>query len=250
VVVRHGATVAVRAVDLDVAAGETVAVMGRNGAGKSSLLWALAGASAPSAGSVSVSGESLGTSAEAVRRRLVGLVPQTATDLLYLDSVADECAQADAEAGAPAGTCATVLHQVLGVVDPSSHPRDLSAGQQLALVLAVQLTAAPPVVLLDEPTRGLDYTAKRALVRVLQRLAADGHAVVVASHDVELVAQVADRVVVMADGEIVADGPTAEVMTSASTLAPQVAKVLGADWLTVDAVAAALAPELAEVPRG
>ena len=238
--VRHGSTVAVRGADLDVAAGELVAVMGRNGAGKSSLLWALAGAAPISSGAVSVSGEDVGRIAAAARRRLVGLVPQTATDLLYLESVGDECEQADAQAGVPGGTCAAVLAGVLGPVDAAKHPRDLSAGQQLGLVLAVQLTATPAVVLLDEPTRGLDYPAKRRLVAVLHDLAANGHAVLVATHDVELVAGAADRVMVLADGEIVADGPTAAVVTTSPTLAPQVTKVLGPPWLTVDAVAEAL----------
>ncbi len=243
VVVRRGATVAVRGADLDVCAGETVAVVGRNGAGKSSLLWALAGASVPSAGAVTVSGADVARVSPAVRRRTVGLVPQSAVDLLYLESVADECTQADAESGAPAGTCAALLGRVLGPVDPARHPRDLSAGQQLGLVLALQLTAAPPVVVLDEPTRGLDYAAKRRLVGVLRDLAADGHAVVVATHDVELVAQVAQRVVVLADGEVVADGPAPDVVTTSPTFAPQVAKVLGPPWLTVDQVAAALAAD-------
>ena len=238
-VVRHGATVAVRHADLELAAGETVAVTGRNGAGKSSLLWALAGASVRAAGTVTVAGEDVASTAPQARRRLAGLVPQTGSDLLYLETVADECAQADAESRAEVGTCAGLVVRILGAVDPDRHPRDLSAGQQLGLVLAVQLTAAPALVLLDEPTRGLDYAAKRRLVEVLRELAADGHAVVVATHDVEVVAQLADRVVVMADGELVEDGPTVEVVAMSPTLAPQVAKVLGPPWLTVEQVAAA-----------
>jgi energy-coupling factor transport system ATP-binding protein len=181
----------------------------------------------------------------AERRRAVGLVPQTATDLLYLETVAEECVQADEAAGAAPGTCAGLLRRILGDTYPERHPRDLSAGQQLGLVLAVQLTGAPAAVLLDEPTRGLDYTAKRHLVEILRGLAADGRAVVVATHDVELVAQAADRVVVLADGEVVADGPTSAVVTTSPTLAPQVAKVLGAPWLSVDQVTAALAAETA-----
>ena len=118
------------------------------------------------------------------------------------------------------------------------HPRDLSEGQRLGLVLAVQLTGVPAVLLLDEPTRGLDHLVKEQLTRLLRELAADGHAVVVATHDVEFVAGAADRVVVLADGEVVADGPTAEVVVASPAFAPQVAKVLHPDrWLTVDEVA-------------
>jgi len=251
VVVRHGSIAAVRGADLDVRVGETLAVMGRNGAGKSSLLWALAGAARLAGGTVVVAGQDTARAGAAERCGLVGLVPQPATDLLYLERVADECVQADTESGAAAGTCAELLTRLLGPVEQRQHPRDLSAGQQLGLVLAVQLTAAPPVVLLDEPTRGLDYGAKRRLVDVCRQLAADGHCIVVATHDVELVAQVADRVLVMADGDLVADGATVDVVATSPTLSPQVTKVLGAPWLSVDEVAAVLArqPEVV-VPGG
>jgi energy-coupling factor transport system ATP-binding protein len=123
-----------------------------------------------------------------------------------------------------------------------AHPRDLSEGQRLSLALAVILAARPPLLLLDEPTRGLDYEAKTRLVEVLHTLCALGHTVVMATHDVELVAEVASRVVVLADGEIVADGPTAEVVVSSPMFAPQVSKVLAPlPFLTVAAVVAALA---------
>ncbi len=103
------------------------------------------------------------------------------------------------------------------------------------------LAPAPPLVLLDEPTRGLDYPGKARLVRLLADLAADGHAVVVATHDVELVAQVATRAVVLAEGEVVADGPARDVVCHSPVFAPQVAKVLAPDpWLTVDEVRAGL----------
>ncbi len=98
------------------------------------------------------------------------------------------------------------------------------------------------MVLLDEPTRGLDYPSKDRLVEVLRHLAAAGHAVVVATHDVELVARVADRAVVLADGEVVADGPARDVVCHSPVFAPQVAKVLSPEpWLTVDEVRGALA---------
>ncbi|MCW2865923.1 MAG: cobalt transporter ATP-binding protein, partial [Marmoricola sp.] len=116
---------------------------------------------------------------------------------------------------------------------------DLSEGQRLALVLAVVLTSQPPVLCLDEPTRGLDYPGKRALAEVLTTLAQEGRAVLVATHDVEFVAQVADRVVVLAEGEVVSEGPTARVVAESPAFAPQVHKILGEGWLTVDQVVAA-----------
>lgn len=125
-------------------------------------------------------------------------------------------------------------------IDPGRHPRDLSEGQRLALVLAVQLSASPSIMLLDEPTRGLDYPAKAALAGMIAAMTAEGCAVVVATHDVEFVATVADRVVVMAEGEIVTDGATAEVLGGSPAFATQVAKILGGGWLTVAEVEAAV----------
>ncbi len=121
------------------------------------------------------------------------------------------------------------------------HPRDLSEGQRLCLALAVVLCGAPPLLLLDEPTRGLDYGAKRRLVEILRELALAGHAVVLSTHDVEMVAEVATRVLVLAEGELVSDGETATVIAGSPAFAPQVAKILAPlPFLTVGEVATAL----------
>ncbi|WP_199421509.1 ABC transporter ATP-binding protein [Actinotalea solisilvae] len=275
--VRHGTTRAVREVDLAVRPGEVVAVMGRNGAGKSSLLWALQGAGPRSGGTVAMrddegraGGEVAPTGlpgalgrvlrrgartapgtgglpdpaalSPADARRLVGLVPQDPAQLLYLETVAAECAAADRESGAEPGTTAALLAGLAGTVPPLAHPRDLSEGQRLALVLAVQLAARPRVLLLDEPTRGLDYAAKARLATALREHAARAGAVLLSSHDVEFVAEAATRVVVLAAGEVVTDGPARDVLVASPTFAPQVAKVLHpVELLTVAAVAAALA---------
>jgi energy-coupling factor transport system ATP-binding protein len=241
VVVRYGSTVAVREVDLSMDAGQVTALMGRNGCGKSSLLWALAGAGRRQRGTVDVGGSDPSHLSPVAARALVALVPQTPADLLYLESVAAECAQADAEGNAATGSAAALLDRISPGTDPGSHPRDLSEGQRLALVLAVQLVASPRVVLLDEPTRGLDYGAKGRLTSVLRELAGQDRTVLVSTHDVEFVAGAADRVVVMADGEIVADGPTHEVVVASPAFAPQVAKVMAPlPLLTVAQVRSAL----------
>lgn len=241
VTVRHGRLVAVDGVDLTLRPGTITALMGRNGAGKSSLLWALQGSGRRAAGTVSVDGADPAELAPAVRRTVVGLVPQTPGDLLYLETVGGECERADLDAEVAAGTCAALLEEIAPGIPADRHPRDLSEGQRLALVLAIQLTADPPVLLLDEPTRGLDYTAKSALARALRSVVARGRTVLLSTHDVEFVAEAADRVVVMADAEVISDGPTADVVTSSPAFAPQVAKVLApAPLLTVTAVRAAL----------
>ncbi|MDT9683654.1 ATP-binding cassette domain-containing protein [Streptomyces sp. TRM76323] len=240
-VVTRGRVEALRGVALGVGSGETVALMGRNGAGKSTLLGALAGMVAPSSGRVLVGGRVPHRTPPAELIREVGLVPQEPRDLLYADTVAAECAAADADAGAEPGTCRALVAELLPGVPDGTHPRDLSEGQRLTLALAVVLTGRPGLLLLDEPTRGLDYAAKARLVEVLRRLAADGHAIVMATHDVELAAELAHRVVVLADGEVVADGPTHEVVVASPAFAPQVAKVLAPQpWLTVAQVEAAL----------
>jgi energy-coupling factor transport system ATP-binding protein len=240
-VLTYAGVPALREVDFQLRAGEIVALMGRNGAGKSSLLATMVGLRRPSNGSVRI-GDLDPVTAEPTRvAKQVGLVPQQPEDLLYAARVADECAEADRDALAPAGTTARLLNRLAPDVTPHAHPRDLSEGQRLCLALAVVLAARPPVLLLDEPTRGLDYAAKRRLVSVLRNLARDGHGVVLATHDVELVAEVATRVVVLADGEIVADGPTDEVVVGSPAFAPQVAKVFApAALLTVADVTGAL----------
>ncbi|HJQ07124.1 MAG TPA: ATP-binding cassette domain-containing protein [Nocardioides sp.] len=240
VTVLHHRTPALTDVSLELARGTITALMGRNGAGKSTLLWTLQGRHTPATGTVRIDGQDPARLKPQQRRTVVGLVPQTPADLLYLETVAEECAAADEAAGAIAGECAKLLDTIAPGIDPASHPRDLSEGQRLALAVAIVLTDAPPVLLLDEPTRGLDYAAKRALADALHRLAADGRTVFVATHDVEFVAQVADRVVVLADGEVVSQGPVRQVVAESPAFAPQTTKVLGPDWLTVDEVAAAL----------
>lgn len=228
-------------VDFAVRAGETVALMGRNGAGKSTLLGALVGLVRATSGSVRVGGQdpALWRPAELVRN--VGLVPQQPADLLYADTVRAECAQADKDCGAESGAAQAVLARIAPTVEPAANPFDLSEGERLSLALAIVLTARPPLLLLDEPTRGLDYPAKARLVKLLRELAADGLAIVLATHDVELAADVSDRTVVLADGEVIADGPSREVVGHSPAFAPQVAKILAPQpWLTVAEVAAAL----------
>ena len=240
--VAYGGTQALRGASLAVSPGEIIAVMGRNGAGKSTLLSALVGLRRPDAGRVRVSGRDPVPLTGPELIRLVGLVPQEPGDLLTADRVRDECRDADRDAGAAPGTTLRFLADLVPDIDGDTHPRDLSEGQRLALALAAVMAGRPPLLLLDEPTRGLDYPAKTSLIGALRSLAAAGHAIVLATHDVELVADVATRVVILADGEVVADGPTAEVVVGSPMFAPQVAKILApGPWLTVTDVTSALA---------
>ena len=216
--------------------------MGRNGSGKSSLLTALSGGRTPTRGSVRVDGRDPKRMSSGELIRAVGLVPQDPGILLYGESVAEECRNADRASSLAEGTTRTTLDRVLPGMPPDRHPRDLSEGQRLALALAIVLAPEPPVLLLDEPTRGLDYPSKDRLVAILHELAATGHAIILATHDVELAARVARRAIVLAEGEVIADGPAHEVVCHSPVFAPQIAKVLAPDeWLTLDEVERALA---------
>ena len=229
--------------DLSLEAGSVTSLMGRHGAGKSTLLGALAAQHPGARGRVRRGAAAVDPHAVTPRERVraVGLVPQQPELLLYADSVAAECVAADADFGAEPGTTAALLHRISGGIAATQHPRDLSEGQRLELALAVILAGSPEVLLLDEPTRGLDYGAKHRLGEVLSGLAAEGTTILLATHDVELAAEVADRVVILADGEIVTDGPAREVLSASPAFAPQVTKVmLPQTWLTVAEVADAI----------
>jgi energy-coupling factor transport system ATP-binding protein len=229
----RGSVVALREVSLDLHPGEVVALMGRNGAGKSSLLSVLAGGTEPTRGVV--------TAAPEVR---VGRAAQDPSWVVGDDeaTVANRLHEADADHGLPAGTSAAVLGRLAPDLAPDLSPSQLSEGQRMALALAITLAPDSDVLLLDEPTRGLDYAAKARLVELVLERAASGSAVVVATHDVELAAALADTVAVLAEGEVVAHGPTREILVGSPAFAPQVAKVAHpAALLTVAEVRAALA---------
>jgi energy-coupling factor transporter ATP-binding protein EcfA2 len=239
--VEYGDVLALDSVSLEFGAGEVVAVMGRNGSGKSTLLGQIAGLRNPTRGRVRVLGKAPTDMSARKLIQVVGLVPQDAGVLLYGETVADECSTADRETGLDPGTTAAMLESVLPGMPEASHPGDLSEGQRLALALAIVLAPGPPLVLLDEPTRGLDYPSKERLVVMLEKLAAEGKCVVMATHDVELVAKTATRAVVMADGEVVSDGVARDVICHSPVFAPQVAKIMAPEpWLTVTEVIDAL----------
>ncbi|MFC1429708.1 ABC transporter ATP-binding protein [Streptacidiphilus sp. N1-3] len=239
--VRRGSVEALRRIDLTLRPGEITALMGRNGSGKSTLLGSLVGLHSPAKGRIDVGGHTPHRAKPVTLLAHVGLVPQEPRDLLYCDSVSAECAAADSDTHSAPGTCRDLVERLIPGIPDTRHPRDLSEGQRLTLALAVILTARPALILLDEPTRGLDYAAKARLVDILRDLAAQGHAVLLATHDVELAAELAHRTVIIAEGEVVADGPTPEIVVSSPAFAPQVAKILNPEpWLTVRQVTEAL----------
>jgi energy-coupling factor transport system ATP-binding protein len=192
-----------RAVDLSLRPGERVALMGRNGAGKSTLLRHAAGLARPTRGTVAATGR-------------VALLLQNPNDYLVHEHVREEAP--------PAALAAAGL-----TVHADRHPRDLSGGERQRLALAIVLGDGepPPVLCLDEPTRGMDRAHKAELAALLRRLADAGSALLVATHDPEFAAAFAERVVLLGDGRPIADGPVAEVLSGGWYFATETARVLG-----------------------
>ncbi|MBT5183004.1 MAG: ATP-binding cassette domain-containing protein, partial [Actinobacteria bacterium] len=240
----YGNQSVLRGVDLDLDAGEITALMGRNGAGKSTLLRVLVGLKEPLKGRVRINGVDPRALPASDVLRHVGFVPQEPHDLFGALSVGAECKASDVDARCALGTTRALLALMAPEVCDPTHPRDLSEGQQMLLALCLIVAAKPPLLLLDEPTRGLDYPTKKKLGEVLRGLAQSGHSILLATHDVELVAELATRVVIMGDGEIVASGPTPAVITDSPMFAPQVSKILAPErWITVEQIAHALEEE-------
>jgi energy-coupling factor transport system ATP-binding protein len=214
-----GGAAVLRGVDLEVAAGERVALMGRNGAGKSTMLRIAAGLLAPTRGKL--------------RGGRVALLLQNPGDYALRDRVGDE-----------------LPHHVLAAAGlghlADRHPRDLSGGERQRLALAIVLHGErPAVVCLDEPTRGMDRGHKQTLATLLTGLAADGSAVVIATHDAEFAAAFAARTVLLGDGRPVADAQTAEVLAGGWYFATQTARILGGAALLPEEGAALLRQEVA-----
>jgi energy-coupling factor transport system ATP-binding protein len=226
---------AISQISLTLRSGEITALMGRNGAGKSTLIRALVGIQKLKSGIVSINGKAIDQYSSVARAELIGYVPQEPGDLLFRTTVAEECAAADKDSKLSPGTTLSLLNENISVINPESHPRDLSEGERLALVLSIVLASEPALLILDEPTRGLDYEAKERLAAYLRRVADEnGTTILIATHDVELVAELADRTIFLADGDKVADGETIDVLLASPAFAPQVAKVMSPRrWLTV-----------------
>ncbi len=216
-------------VSLTLRRGELVALMGRNGSGKSTLLKILAGLLTPHRGQVQIRSGQRWLTVKNLEDALphVGLVLQHPGRMLFQETVRDELRFTRRRHGLPLDDQADMaLLDWLGIAHLADRdPRDLSGGERQRVAIAAILVADPQIILLDEPTRGLDYAQKARLIALLQDLTASGRAVILATHDVELVAQAADRVILMGEGDIIVDGPTQEMMSESLVFASQVAKL-------------------------
>ncbi|MEU1971158.1 ATP-binding cassette domain-containing protein [Microbacterium sp. NPDC019599] len=203
--VRHGDGVAVEDADLALRSGEIVALLGPNGAGKSSLLAAMAVPDAVS--DVFLDGARVARRGRGGAGAGIALVPDASDDLFVHETVAAECRRADRRAHEPVGTTLQRFADLLGlgaevVARGEQHPLDLSSGERRCLALAVQLASSPRVLLVDEPTRGLDPRARQVVASALERLTEEGTAVLVATHDAEFAAAVADSILPLRNGRL------------------------------------------------
>ncbi|MBE0479967.1 MAG: ABC transporter ATP-binding protein [Dehalococcoidia bacterium] len=228
---RHGST-ALRDVDLTVREGEFVAVMGRNASGKTTLAKHIIGLLRPSKGRVRVTGLDTRSASVPQLARNVGFIFQNPNDHIFSDTVEEEIAFILKNRGLRTGEIAPAVDEMLEMFGLEAYrkqyPRSLSGGERQRVAMASVLIARPQVLILDEPTRGMEYRLKHELMRFLDGYRRKGNAVVLVSHDVETVAEYADRVVLMSEGRVVVDGPKRDVLSRALFFSPQINRLMQA----------------------
>ncbi len=219
VVVAHGARSVLRGASLALVPGRVTALVGPNGSGKTTLLRTLVGLHRPGAGRVLLGDDDVSALPAEDRFPRIGMVPQDPGRHLLTERVADEIAVALRSLGVSGPDAARRVAATAAALDLGDmldrHPLDLSVGERERVALAAILVAAPRVLVLDEPTRGMDPARKRSLARIIRQHAADGAAVLVATHDGPFAAAAADEVLQMRDGDAIPTGlPPAALLTA------------------------------------
>jgi energy-coupling factor transport system ATP-binding protein len=218
----RGRTRVLHGIDLDVRAGEFVAIVGANGAGKTSLIQAIAGVVPPPRGTVTVGDLDVGRSDARTLATRIGFVFQNPEHQFIAHTVFDELAHGLRLQHLPEDEVRTRTEQMLerfGLEQKAHlHPFLLSGGQKRRLSVGTALVAGAPVLALDEPTFGQDRARADELLRLLTELNDDGTTILVVTHDMQLVTEHADRTVVLAGGRVLAQGPTAEVFADAALI--------------------------------
>jgi len=244
--------VALKNINLKVCEGEFVAVMGRNGSGKTTLVKHFNGLLKPTKGSVLVNGINTGETTISKLAKKVGYVFQNPNDHLFADTVEEEIAFTLRNLGFSTTEMKSLIDQVLerfGLM-PYRHryPRSISGGEKQRVALASILVAQPKIIILDEPTRGMEYKLKAELMRFLDEYRKDGKAVILVTQDVETVAEYGDRVIMLSEGKIIVDGSKREVLSQALLFSPQINRLaqslkshgVPSDILTADEALTAL----------
>lgn len=223
---------ALKDVSLAIREGEFVAIMGRNASGKTTLVKHINGLLKPTKGSVIVNGINTREATIAELARKVGFVFQNPNDHLFADTVEEEIAFTLKNLGFEDGEVALRVDEMLGRFNltPYKHqyPRSLSGGEKQRVALASVIVAHPKILILDEPTRGMEYKLKSELMEFLNEYRSQGNAVILVTHDVETVAEHADRVILLSEGKIVVDGNKREVLSKALLFSPQINRLVQA----------------------
>jgi energy-coupling factor transport system ATP-binding protein len=222
----YGEKPALKNVSLTINEGEFVAIMGRNASGKTTLAKHLNGLLKPAKGKVIVEGYDTRRKSVSELSCAVGYVFQNPNDHLFADTVEDEIAFSLKNQGMEANRIATLVEQMLNKFRLSqyrhTYPRYLSGGEKQRLALATVLVNEPKIIVLDEPTRGMDYALKKELIGFLKESCKKGSAVVMVTHDVEMAAECADRVILLSEGRVVVDGSKRQVLSKALLFSPQI----------------------------
>ncbi|WP_031514707.1 ABC transporter ATP-binding protein [Desulfofalx alkaliphila] len=217
---------AIRDINLKVGSGEFVAIIGENGGGKSTLLKNICGLLRPQEGSIIICNKDIKKQSVAEIAGTVGYLGQNANDYLFNETVFEEVAFGLKVRGIKDRDIVDKMLEKWHLTDlKNKNPRDLSRGERQWVALAAVLVMNPQILLLDEPTRGLDASLKHELGTLLKKLTAEGVAVIIVTHDIEFIAEYAGRVVVIFDGEIVADGDKQQVLNNSLYYAPQLNKL-------------------------
>lgn len=239
-------TTALRRIEMDINPGELVAIMGRNASGKSTLIKHFNGLLKPTRGEVCINGQKTEKFSVAQLARTVGLVFQNPDDHLFADTVEEEIGLTMKNLGWKQSDIAQRVNELLSQFRLEryrrQYPRHLSGGEKQRVALASMIAPLPGILALDEPTRGMDHGLKRELMTFLRDYCEEGNTVILVSHDVETVAEYADRVILMSEGRIIVDGDRYEVLSEALLFSPQINRLVQsfgtygvpADILTVE----------------
>ena len=212
-------TPALRGVSFRITHGESVAVVGANGAGKSTLLLHLNGRHIATQGSLNVGGYPVTRETVATVRRAVGMTFQNPDDQLFMPTVFEDVAFGPLNMGLPPDEVERRVTAALETVGAARlrdrPPYRLSGGEKRAVAIAGVLAMSPDILVMDEPTAGLDPRARRRLIELLRTFR---HTKIIAGHDLDMALDLCERTLIMQDGRVVADGPTAALLADAALM--------------------------------
>lgn len=223
---------ALKNVSLRICQGEFVAIMGRNASGKTTLVKHINGLLKPTKGKVRVTGIDTQRATIAELARKVGFIFQNPNDHIFADTVEEEIVYILKNLGFDGAEIAVRVDETLEMFGlreyRKQYPRSLSGGERQRVAVASVLVARPEVLILDEPTRGMEYRLKSELMRFLNGYSEKGNTVVLVTHDVETVAEYADRVILLSEGRVVVDGNKRDVLSRALFFSPQINRLVQA----------------------